>query len=232
MLNRLKALFSPEKRGAKQAAAKGREKWDLGSRFSEVYENRLWLSEESVSGSGSERESGAVLHSVQFLARLTRELGIRSVADIPCGDFNWMPMFLDQHPDIAYVGYDVVPALIAENRAKYPGHRFELLDITLGAPEQADLIFSKDMFNHLNTQDIWAALENMAASKPKYLMLTTNKGFENTELEPTEPHASRFLNLEVAPFFLPAPLIDDHYLPVWRFEDVERRLAEYRAGRG
>lgn len=219
MWDQLASLFG----GKKQKSV------DLGTRFTEVYEKRLWLSEESVSGSGSERESGAVRHSLDLLNRFTDELQIRSMADIPCGDFNWMPLFLDRHPEVDYVGYDVVPALIAENRARFPGRRFEVLDITLKAPAQADLIFCKDMFNHLTTNDIWSALENMVASKPKYLMLTTNKGFENVELEPTEAHASRYLDLQAAPFSLPEPQYGDHYLMIWSCEQVERRLAARKA---
>lgn len=96
-------------------------------------------------------------------------------------------MFLETHPEVAYVGYDVVPALIAENRINHPGYRFEFLDVTLDRPEQADLIFSKDMFNHLNTEDIWAALENMVASKPRYLTLTSTPGFETASWSPPRP---------------------------------------------
>ncbi|MES2834118.1 MAG: class I SAM-dependent methyltransferase [Pseudomonadota bacterium] len=219
MWDRLASLF----RGPR------RESVDLGARFTEVYEQRLWLSEESVSGSGSERQSGQVRHSIDLLNRFTRELQIRSIADIPCGDFNWMPEYLDQNPGVEYVGYDVVPALIAENRAKFPGRRLEVLDITRRRPARADLVFSKDMFNHLPLDDIWAALENMVASRPRYLLLTTNKGFENIELEPTQPHASRHLDLQAAPFLLPEPLYGDHYLLLWRREDVERRLAARKA---
>lgn len=208
---------------------KKREGVDLGARFTEVYEQRLWQSEESVSGSGSERESGQVRHAMEMLNRFTAELGIRSIADIPCGDFNWMPAYLEAHPEVTYVGYDVVPALVAENRARFPGRRFEVLDITRKAPARADLVFSKDMFNHLALDDIWAALENIVASKPKYLLLTTNKGFENVELDRSQAHASRHLDLEAAPFSLPTPIYGDHYFVLWRREDVERRLAERKA---
>lgn len=217
--DRLAALFRSKKH----------EGVDLGARFTEVYEQRLWLSEESVSGSGSERESGQVRHALEVLHRFTPELQIRSIADIPCGDFNWMPLFLEQHPEVAYVGYDVVPALVAENRARFPGRRFEVLDITRKVPAQADLILSKDLFNHLSFDDIWAALENMVASRPRFLLLTTNKGFENLELEPTQAHASRHLDLQAAPFLLPEPLYGDHYLLLWDSETVRRRLVE--AGR-
>lgn len=208
---------------------KRREGADLGARFTEVYENRLWESEESASGVGSERESGQVRHSIDLLNRFTDELGIRSIADVPCGDFNWMPLYLDQHPEVIYTGYDVVPALIAENRSKFPGRHFEILDITRKTPERADLIFSKDMVNHLSLDDVWAALQNMVASKPKYLFLTNNPGFENVELDPSHAHASRHLDLEAAPFELPEPLWGDHYFRLWRREDIERHLAARKA---
>jgi len=201
---------------------------DLSSRFTEVYANRMWLSEESVSGSGSERESGQVRHAVKLLDRFTRELDIRSIADIPCGDFNWMPLYLERHPQVRYAGYAIVPALIAENRTRFPDRQFEVLDITRNSPAQADLVFSKDMLNHLCEKDVWAALENMTASKPKYLMLTTNRGFENVDLPPNHPHASRYLDLEAAPYSMPAPIYGDHYMLLWSCDQIERRLAERR----
>jgi len=201
----------------------------LGERFSHVYEKRLWLSEESASGSGSERASGQVTHSIALLERFVEELRLKSIADIPCGDFNWMSLFLERHPHLAYVGYDVVPALIEANRQKYPRVRFEVLDITQQAPRRADLLFSKDMLNHLCEADVWAALENMVASGAAYLMLTTNRGFENVDLEPTQPHASRLLDLEAAPYSLTSPVYGDHYLLLFRADDVRRRLDERRA---
>lgn len=201
----------------------------LATRFTEVYEKRMWVSEESASGVGSDRSSGQVRHALELLTRFTAELNLRSIADVPCGDFNWMPLFLDEHPEVAYVGYDVVPALIAANRARFPDRRFEVLDITRRAPAQADLVFSKDMVNHLVEKDVWSALENMAASKPKYLLLTSNRGYANAELDVSEAHASRHLDLEGAPYSLPKPIYADHYMALWACEDVQRRLDERRA---
>ena len=220
MWDRLGAVFG----GKKQ------ERTALGDRFTEVYEKRLWSSRESASGEGSDRDSGQVLHSVDLLNRFTAELGIRSIADIPCGDFNWMPLYLDRNPQVAYTGYDVVPALVERNRAAFPGRRFKVLDITRKAPEQADLVFSKDMVNHLKLDDVWAALENMVASRPKYLLISNNPGFENVELDPSHPHASRHLDLGGAPFNLPEPLYGDHYMRLWRCEDVQERLALRKSG--
>ena len=87
---------------------------DNAGRFSAVYEERLWGSAESASGLGSERNSGTVRHALAVLDDVIRTHGIRSIADIPCGDFNWMPELLAAHSDLTYVGYDVVPALIRD----------------------------------------------------------------------------------------------------------------------
>lgn len=200
---------------------------DNEERFSGVYEQRLWGSPESASGPGSERAAPTVLHALHVLGTLIREHGIRSMADIPCGDFNWMPELLTAHPDVTYVGYDVVPALIRDNRLSHPTRDFRLLDITLAAPERADLIFSKDLLNHLSEDDVWAALEHMAASGSEWLLVTTNRGFDNVDLEPTQPHASRLLDLEAPPYSLPEPVSGDHYLLLYRMADVARRLAEH-----
>jgi len=56
--------------------------------FTNIYNTNRWGSSESVSGLGSELKNTEVL--VEFLGKLFRELGIQSVLDLPCGDFNWM----------------------------------------------------------------------------------------------------------------------------------------------
>lgn len=205
------------------------ETGQLEARFTEVYEKRLWVSEESASGVGSDRTSGQVVHAIELLTRFTAELNLQSIADVPCGDFNWMPLFLDQHPEVAYRGYDVVPAIIAANRAHFPEREFRVLDITRKPPARADLVFSKDMVNHLKEDDVWATLKNMVASRPKYLMITSNRGFEHIELDDSHANASRHLDLEAAPFSLPTPIYADHYMSLWVSEDVERRLDERQA---
>ncbi len=56
--------------------------------FRRIYTRNAWGSKGSVSGSGSESEFTASLRVT--LPDLLRELGVRSVLDAPCGDFNWM----------------------------------------------------------------------------------------------------------------------------------------------
>jgi len=199
----------------------GRSHRNLKARFSHVYRTRAWASEQSASGPGSDRNSGSVRQACIALNRVVRDHGIRSIADAPCGDFNWMPDFLSDHPGIDYVGYDIVDEMIAANRAKHPRHRFVALDITRRAPERADLIFSKDMVNHLLERDVWRALANMVRSGSTYLLITSNSDPNpNMDLAENFGGMSRTLNLRTAPYSFPPPLYDDGYLALWRIADL------------
>lgn len=212
--------------GRKAPALAPASELTLQDRFTQVYDQRMWASAESASGPGSELASGSVRHSIETLRRMVRELGVRSLTDVPCGDFNWMPEFLKEHPEIDYVGYDIVAPMIAANRQRWPERNFAVLDITREVPRGSDLLFSKDMLNHLAEKDVWAALANMIASGSRYVMATNNQGFENEELEPSMAHASRFLDLFAAPYLMPPPLYNDHYLILWERDVLAARMAE------
>lgn len=195
-------------------------------RFNTVFQTRRWARGQSVSGPGSDRDSGQVAHALRVLAYACDTLGVRSIADVPCGDFHWFPLFLNDRPDVDYVGYDIVEDLIAQNRRDHPERRFEVLDITRQVPPPADLIVSKDLVNHLYEADVWATLRNMAASGSRWLMVTSNTGSPNQELHLRMPGASRELDLAAAPYSLPAPVCGDHYLSIWTAEAVAKRVAE------
>src|SRR5215204_467455 len=76
-----------------------------GEIFGEIYRKNVWGDAESRSGGGSTVEATSVARDV--VGGLVRELGLRVLHDIPCGDFNWM-----RHVDLgdcAYIGSDIVP---------------------------------------------------------------------------------------------------------------------------
>ncbi len=194
-------------------------------RFNRVFETRRWATGESVSGPGSDHGSGSVAHAARLLHRFIPELGVRSLSDIPCGDFHWIGPVLADHPGIDYVGYDIVEPLIARNARLNPGRSFVTLDIVTEIPPPADLILCKDLVNHLYERDVRSALRNMVASGSTWLLITSNTGYENLELEMLAPGASRELDLAAPPYDLPPPAYGDHYLSLWRLEDVGRALA-------
>jgi SAM-dependent methyltransferase len=142
---------------------------ELKTVFSEIYEKNLWGSKESKSGTGSSLFITSRLRDE--LVHLLIKYDIKSVLDIPCGDFNWM-QYVD-FADIEYTGADIVPQLIEENKRTFPGVNFKVLDAVSDDLPEVDLIIARDMLGHLSDQNIYRALQNFKRSKSKYLLVTT-----------------------------------------------------------
>jgi NAD(P)-dependent dehydrogenase (short-subunit alcohol dehydrogenase family) len=144
---------------------------------------------------------------------------VRSIADIPCGDFNWMPLFLEAAPFVGYQGFDIVPDIIKDNRKRHPVHSFEELDITREVPPRTDLIFCKDLLNHLSNADVRAALENMRRSGARLLLASNNFGYANLDLPSVATKTSRHLDITPPPLNAPPPVWKTNYLGLWRLAD-------------
>lgn len=196
----------------------------LKERFTEVYHYNLWGDRETRSGSGSRRDSSSVADTLRALEMAVERFAIRSIADIPCGDFNWIGTFLDQHPDVSYVGYDIVEPLIAGNRKKNPRYEFRLLDITASVPPRADLILCKDLLNHLPNEDVHKALANFAASGSQFLLASNNFGYKNSEIFWNWGSESRHLDITTPPFNYAAPVWTKKGLGLWQLSDFSRAV--------
>jgi hypothetical protein len=169
--------------------------------FTNFFRENKWGGTESFSGEGSNLFQTAVIR--QQLPTLFREIDIRSMLDIPCGDFNWM-----QHVDlgtIAYTGSDIVSELIAHNsRYALPNARFCNLNLLKHKLPTVDLIFCRDCLVHFSFRDAFAALRNICESGSAYLLTTT---FANDRHNSDIPTGSWYpLNLESPPFSFPPPL--------------------------
>lgn len=195
----------------------------LTRRFSKVYDENAWGDDQSRSGPGSRLESDSVQEALKALELVAREYAVRSLNDLPCGDFNWLWRFLDRHPEIAYRGFDVVPALVRANRRKAPVRRFDVLNVVTSVPPAADLIFCKDLLNHLTFQDVASALRNMARSGSKLLLASNNFGHVNTELAEDLDGHSRHLDITAAPLNFAEPIWNSGYLGLWRLADLKAR---------
>lgn len=141
--------------------------------FGDIYKNNTWKGDESVSGKGSTLKQTEAIRKV--IPGLLQELQIRTLLDLPCGDFYWFKEM--DLPDIVYLGADIVVDLIKENQ-KYndKNHRFVVMDATKHIPPSVDLILCRDMLGHFNNVDIRKALKNFQASGSKYLLATTFPG--------------------------------------------------------
>lgn len=155
---------------------------------------------------------GSTLRNTKEIRRalpaLLKRLGVESLLDAPCGDFNWMA-----HTDISaihYVGVDSCCDNLSAARAKEsrlgfaPKSRWFLhLDILGEDLPAADAILCRDFLQHFPTRMAFAALKRLMATPSKWLMLTSHAVEENADIETVGDF--RPLNLLVAPFSLPQP---------------------------
>jgi hypothetical protein len=177
--------------------------------FTDIKNNQYWNSEESVSGAGS--ELSATNHLRVDLERIFIDWDIKSILDIPCGDFNWM-----QHVNLGktnYIGGDIVTSLSENNENLYKTRNisFRTLDLTTDDLPKVDLIFCRDCLVHLTYKEICKALVNIKRSGSKYVMFTS---FINTPKNRDILTGEwRKINLEVPPFLFKKPLdtIDEKY---------------------
>lgn len=146
-----------------------------------------------------------------ILPELFKAYDIRSLVDVPCGDFFWMKN-VDLN-GIQYNGYDIVREMIQKNKDLYETDmiRFGHLDMCVSPPPKADMIFCRDALVHLSFEDIRQALQNFKKSGSAYLLTTT---FTNRETnQDIQTGQWRALNLQKAPFNFPEPLrmINENY---------------------
>ena len=171
--------------------------------FEEIYQSNFWGSAESKSGPGSELVSAE--NVMRELPILLRELGVRTMLDLPCGDFNWM-----NHTDIgqvSYTGADVVQEIVDINNSKYSSEKRKFVNIDLlnGSLPKVDLILTRDCLFHFSVKDVLTALNAIVDSGSTWLLTTTYsyRGFPRNSDIVTGGWTA--INLEMAPYYFPPP---------------------------
>jgi hypothetical protein len=177
-------------------------KQGLNEIFTAYYEENYWGSNESVSGRGSENVQ--TIHVQKILNSVINEFNIKSILDIPCGDFNWI-----KNTDIKkinYIGADIVEGIIRNNSERFSDNNlsFECLNIVKDRLPTVDLIFVRDCLVHLSYENVLEALVNIKNSGSKYLLTTSFIGRDNNH--DIKDGDWRPLNLEIDPINLPEPL--------------------------
>lgn len=172
--------------------------------FARIYEDSAWKGQESVSGRGSDLDQTERLR--EALPHVLADLEVKSLLDVPCGDFNWMRHVVEGMPGLRYTGGDIVPALVAATAARHASDRirFEVIDLTQSTLPAADLVLCRDCLVHLSFETALQALRTIRRAEIRYVALTTFPDVQKNEDVPTG--AWRQLNLEIAPFNLPPPM--------------------------
>ena len=186
--------------------AKRGEKKTAEDVFGNIKDNNIWGSPESLSGPGSANVQTKTLENE--LPKLLKKYDIKSMLDIPCGDFNWMKKVVLPYAnefELSYIGADVVEALIKENAKNYKSEHVSFLTLNIISDDlpKADLIFVRDCFVHLSYKDIKKAIHNIKKSGSKFLMSTTFINHHDNHNIPTGDW--RPINLQDAPFNFHGP---------------------------
>lgn len=135
--------------------------------FEAVYTKRMWRPSTDMSrfssGSGSHKANVAGPY-VTAVTRYVESLAFRpNAVDLGCGDFAigsvLRPLF-DR-----YIACDIVEDVLAQNRAKYKDLDvdFRRVDIAKDSLPPGDLVFVRQVFQHLSNQQIALALQNISA---------------------------------------------------------------------
>lgn len=198
-------------------------------RFTQIFTKNIWGSKESFSGPGSVLKQTEIIR--REIPKIIDNFNIQSILDIPCGDLNWISRM--DLKIMKYLGGDIVPELIANNKRKNqkPNFFFKIIDITRSSLPQSDLILCRDCLVHLSFKDIFSTIRNIQDSRSKYLLTTTFT--HRTKNRNIFSGGWRPINLHFPPFNFPkAKLIinegcseangiaSDKSLALWFIEDL------------
>lgn len=169
--------------------------------FTKIFRTNFWKGE-SRSGTGSDFSQTA--HIIAELPTLLNKYGIKSLLDVPCGDFHWMSKV--NLNGIKYHGGDIVTELVIQNQRKFGNETraFSQIDLISDKLPVTDAIFVRDCLVHMPYRSIFEVLKNIKKSRIKFLITTTFT--ERTKNDDIKMGDWRCLNLQIAPFNLPAPL--------------------------
>lgn len=136
---------------------------------------------------------------------MIQELGVQSLLDAACGDFNWMRHVVNERLQ-EYIGIDVLPDLIQDNREAFggPNRKFLTLDITRDELLKVDLILCRDCLVHFSFTDVAEAIRNFKRSQSGFLLTTSFPNHDKNEDIATGNWQP--LNLQRYPFYFPPPI--------------------------
>jgi len=162
---------------------------NVAERFKRIYELSEWGEEGQGSGMGSSLEQTNTLRII--LEMIIYRFAATSFLDAPCGSAFWwkdlLPRIRENIPCFRYYGVDVAPLAIERAKDLHAGDKFT--SFTLGdvsrvpLPVGVDLALCRDALQHLPMIEAVKLLRNLAAAKPKHVLLGS--------------YSSEFLNVKI-----------------------------------
>ena len=171
----------------------------------EQYYHRQIDKVESVSGVGSFLSNTIEIR--QALPVLIQKYKIKTMLDVPCGDWNWM-----SHVDlsgVSYCGRDVIPEIIHRNTQRFPRHQFRVVDALKEVEyPRVDLVLCRDFLFHLPLRESLGLIDKVKKSGSAWFLSTScmeEEYNEDLDIYGSWPGWRR-LNLQRPPFSLPDPI--------------------------
>ena len=180
---------------------------------------------QSIAGYGSSTWNVRII--VNVLPIIFEEYKIKTMLDVPCGDFYWMKNV--DLSSVKYIGADLVDEQIAYNKEKHPEVDFRILNMIEDALPSADLVFTRDCLVHLNFHNISMFINQIIKNGSKYLMTTHFPEVQKND-ELNGIIGWRPLNMQKPPFNFPKPLKivseQSDYNPekcmgIWSIEEIK-----------
>jgi SAM-dependent methyltransferase len=170
--------------------------------FTQIYAQGEWgrspqASELFYSGTGSHEQTVVNIYVTAVTAFLSTLSHKPSVVDLGCGDFAVGSQI--RHLCSEYTACDIVLPLIQRNRVKFSELNvdFKHLDITNSALPQGEVVFLRQVLQHLSNASIQRLISSLQ-NNFKYIVLTehvcTHPGFIANLDKPTGPDTRLGLN--------------------------------------
>ncbi len=197
-------------------------------RFTAIYNSNLWGAADTVSGPAASLENTEALR--RHLPAIFEKYAVRTLFDVPCGDFHWMKHVVAEYP-MTYIGGDIVLPMIEANNARYGNARTSFIHFDAARDQlpQADLYLCRGLLSLLSFADGMNALRRFAESKIPYILASTHKtnfGVANIDIKSGD---FRRIDMFSAPFSLPQEIerlsdSNDEDVCVWSREQVALAL--------
>ena len=201
--------------------------------FHTIYKSNHWNRYQSidnnnllVSGPGSVPGTTQTQTVLNNLKILIEENKLKSILDIACGDFSWMKELL-KNDELNYVGWDIVGEIINYNKKNYSSKNINFFCKDIVNENNFgnfDLIFCRDLFIHLNINDIKKILNNVRKSKAKFFACSNNSDILiNNEILVGQ---HRKINLSKEPFNIKKVYstfyegTEDCYINIYKIKDL------------
>jgi hypothetical protein len=188
------------------------------NRYQKINKNNIL-----VSGPGSIPGSIQTKNIIDNLDFFIKKNNIKSILDMPCGDFSWMQDLIKKNNYINYTGYDIVEDIIFYNNKKYSKNNISFFckDIVNETNfNNFDLVFIRDFFIHIDYVSINKILDNIKRSKVKFVACSNNNNAINNKDIAVGQH--RKINLTIEPFYMNEIFyafsegVDDCYINIYK----------------